>query len=108
MVDAHYPIQTRHAELVSASIHQPRPSVSEEKWTLKQVEGDGYWVTEATHLCGQTALFLGWRPNDFWNATPAELASVLYAITAQAESPPNATDLQKLMELFPDAPTGGE
>jgi hypothetical protein len=31
----------RHAELVSASIVQPHPWVEEEKWTLKQVQGDG-------------------------------------------------------------------
>jgi hypothetical protein len=31
----------RHAELVSASIAQPEPTVREEKWTLKQVQGDG-------------------------------------------------------------------
>jgi Acyclic terpene utilisation family protein AtuA len=40
-------ITSRHAELVSASIYQPQPSVDEEKWTLerqsrevKQVQGD--------------------------------------------------------------------
>ena len=31
----------RHAELVSASILPTAPSVPEEKWTLKQVQGDG-------------------------------------------------------------------
>jgi hypothetical protein len=31
----------RHAELVSASIRQPAMSVLLEKWTLKQVQGDG-------------------------------------------------------------------
>jgi hypothetical protein len=30
-----------HAELVSASIVPNRPKLSAEKWTLKQVEGDG-------------------------------------------------------------------
>ena len=38
----------RHAELVSASIVQPRPKSSEEKWTLKQVQGDGIENEELT------------------------------------------------------------
>ena len=32
----------RHAELVSASIVQHRPKGGDEKWTLKQVQGDGW------------------------------------------------------------------
>ena len=36
----HNSIQTRHAELVSATIVPPLPSVAVEKWTLKQVQGD--------------------------------------------------------------------
>jgi hypothetical protein len=56
----------------------------------------------AVRLCGQCALLLGWRPTEFWNATPAELACVLNAVTAQTEAPPDAHDLQTLMELFPD------
>lgn len=59
----------------------------------------------AQKLCGQCALLLGWRPAEFWDATPAELACVLAACAPQGEVPPDATDLQKLMELFPDAPT---
>ena len=56
-------------------------------------------------LCGQCALALGWKPTDFWNTTPAELACVLNAMTAQTDLPPDSGDLQKLMTLFPDAPT---
>jgi Phage tail assembly chaperone protein, TAC len=62
----------------------------------------------STQLCGQCALLLGWRPAEFWNATPAELACILNAMTQHAEAPPDTNDLQKLMELFPDAPTGGD
>lgn len=62
----------------------------------------------ALQLCGQCALLLGWRPDEFWGTTPAELACILNAMTAQTETPPDAGDLQKLMELFPDAPTGGD
>jgi Phage tail assembly chaperone protein, TAC len=62
----------------------------------------------AVQLCGQCALLLGWRPSEFWEATPAELACILDAVAAQVEAPPNTDDLTRLMELFPDAPTGGE
>ena len=31
----------RHAELVSASIAPHNPKLSADKWTLKQVQGDG-------------------------------------------------------------------
>jgi Phage tail assembly chaperone protein, TAC len=60
------------------------------------------FVDAAVQLCGQCALLLGWRPDEFWNATPAELCCVLRAMTEQSETPPDADDLHKLMELFPD------
>lgn len=62
----------------------------------------------ATQLCGQCALLLGWRPAEFWNATPAELASILDVMTPRKDVPPDAKDMQLLMELFPDTPTGGD
>jgi Phage tail assembly chaperone protein, TAC len=69
--------------------------------------GRGDLAAIARQLAGQTALLLGWRPDDFWNATPAELAAILSAFTPEAEAADNAT-LTQLMELFPDAPTGGD
>jgi len=56
----------------------------------------------ATQLCGQCAMLLGWRPAEFWDATPAELSCVLNAVAAQSETPPGRDDIQKLMEAFPD------
>lgn len=38
----------------------------------------------AAHLCGLAARALGWRPSEFWNATPAELAASLGIGTATA------------------------
>ena len=72
---------------------------------LKQVQHDGRFANAATQLCGQCAVLLGWRPHEFWHATPAELACVLAAYAPREEAPPDAVALQKLMELFPDAPT---
>ena len=75
---------------------------------LKQVQHDGGFANAALKLCGQCALLFGWRPHEFWDATPAELACVLAAYAPRDETLPNAADLQKLREMYPDAPTGGE
>lgn len=37
------------------------------------------FAASARLLAGQTALLLGWRPPDFWAATPAELAAIFAA-----------------------------
>jgi uncharacterized phage protein (TIGR02216 family) len=65
------------------------------------------FAASATQLAGQTALLLGWRPDDFWNATPAELAAILAAVTPTGDAADGAT-LHQLMQVFPDAPSGGE
>lgn len=55
----------------------------------------------AARLCGAAAMLLGWRPGEFWDATPAELASVLGPLTAEADGPDSAT-LEELRRRFPD------
>ena len=69
---------------------------------LKQVQHDGTWANAAFQLCSQCALLLGWRPAEFWDATPAELACVLAAFAPHEKAPPDAADLRKLMEMYPD------
>jgi uncharacterized phage protein (TIGR02216 family) len=59
------------------------------------------FAASASQLAGQTALLLGWRPDDFWNATPAELAAILAAVSPTGDAADGATLLQ-MMELFPD------
>jgi uncharacterized phage protein (TIGR02216 family) len=54
----------------------------------------------ASRLCHVAAVMLGWRPNEFWNATPAELALVLVA-PAEAQGPDGAT-IEALKQRFPD------
>ncbi len=46
------------------------------------------------------ALALGWRPAEFWAATPAELVTAL-GLDA-AERPADGSLLKGLMERFPD------
>jgi Phage tail assembly chaperone protein, TAC len=56
----------------------------------------------ATLLCGQCAVVLGWRPHEFWDATPAELACVLRALMPQSDDPADSSLVARMMELFPD------
>lgn len=60
----------------------------------------------AAQLAGRTALTLGWRPDDFWNATPAELLGILQAIAGDDDAPPSADIMHQLMTRFPDSPSG--
>lgn len=53
--------------------------------------------TGALRLSGLAARMLGWRPHEFWAATPAELAAMLTPFDAGAR-PLDRTDLTRLME----------
>lgn len=50
----------------------------------------------AARLAGLAGRALGWRPSEFWGATPAELAAIL----APPETPAGLgrADLDRLME----------
>ncbi len=41
---------------------------------------------------------LGWLPDQFWAATPAELASVLSPYAATSDQPLARSELNRLME----------
>ena len=56
----------------------------------------------AGRLAGLCGVLVGWTPQVFWTATPAELACVLRALAPQGESPPTSCDLERLKEQFPD------
>ena len=53
-------------------------------------------------LAGMAGALLGWHPDEFWKATPAELAAVLSALSGEASTPAAPVDLKRLMEMFPD------
>ena len=58
----------------------------------------GTFAETARELAGQTALLLGWRPPDFWAATPAELAAI-FAVQASIAPPSLSREhLTKLLE----------
>ncbi|HTM96683.1 MAG TPA: phage tail assembly chaperone [Croceibacterium sp.] len=56
----------------------------------------------ALRLAGLTARALGWRPDDFWNATPAELAAILAPEANEDVTPLGREELARLMEKFRD------
>lgn len=55
----------------------------------------------AVRLCGASSLLLGWRPDEFWNATPTELAIAMQISGALGEAPDQAT-IEQLRRQFPD------
>lgn len=63
------------------------------------------FMETARRLAGQAGLLLGWRPDEFWRATPDELETALAALTAAmpAEAPPpTRAVIDRLKEMHPD------
>lgn len=55
------------------------------------------FAESAQRLAGLAARALGWRPHEFWAATPAELALSL-APPERADTPLDRAGLNRLME----------
>lgn len=55
----------------------------------------------AAQLCSVACQLLGWRPDEFWNATPAELVLALRPPVAPVDAPDRAT-IEALRRRFPD------
>lgn len=56
----------------------------------------------AARLAGLAGVLIGWRPQDFWSATPAELGAVIAAMRGEGEAGVDAEALARLKELYPD------
>ena len=52
----------------------------------------------AARLAGLIPRMLGWRPDDFWNATPTELAAILASSEPAAAQPLSRTEFEHLLE----------
>lgn len=63
--------------------------------------GAGNFEAAAVRLAGMAGALLGWRADEFWNATPAELGTVIGAL-APEEMRASADDLARLMRMYPD------
>jgi len=61
------------------------------------------FAESAARLAGFAGAVLGWRPGEFWVATPAELTAVVRALAGDhAAPPPDAATIARLKEMFPD------
>lgn len=60
------------------------------------------WAEAAAHLAGLSAALLGWRPDEFWNATPAELATIIAAFSPEQGDAADGALIARLKEQFPD------
>lgn len=60
------------------------------------------FIEAASRLAGVAGALLGWGPDAFWRATPAELATVLRALARDDCTPASTADLGRLKEMFPD------
>ena len=57
----------------------------------------------AVRLAGFAGAFLGWTPDAFWRATPAELGAVVMALRGEGGlDPPDGATMAKLREAYPD------
>lgn len=57
----------------------------------------GLFGADALRISGLAARLLGWRPDEFWAATPAELAATLAPFDPDPR-PLGRDDLSRLME----------
>jgi uncharacterized phage protein (TIGR02216 family) len=64
---------------------------------LRQAQ-DERFADGARRLAGLVPRVLGWRPGEFWNATPAELAAILAAGEEPGGEPLGRAEMTALME----------
>lgn len=55
----------------------------------------------AAQLWGAASILLGWRPDEFWSATPAELMGALQGPAADTDVP-DGDLIADLRRRFPD------
>lgn len=66
------------------------------------------FAAAARRLAGLAGAGLGWPPDQFWAATPADLAAVVGVLTGEgAPAPPDAATVARLKEAFPDVDDDG-
>jgi len=58
----------------------------------------------SVRLAGLAGAALGWGPEVFWRATPAELGAVVAVLSGggNAVVPPDAATIARMQEAFPD------
>lgn len=58
----------------------------------------------AARLAGMAGAMLGWRPDEFWRATPVELGVIFAALAPEAGEgvPLDRAMMASMQEMFPD------
>lgn len=59
--------------------------------------GDSF-ASGASRLAGLSTRLFGWTPDQFWAATPAELATILTPESPTGEEPLTRSELDRMME----------
>ncbi len=59
------------------------------------------FAAAALRAAHAAAALLGWRPAEFWAATPAELRTAL-GLDLGSDAPADGTLLKRMMEAHPD------
>ncbi|MEH3035795.1 MAG: phage tail assembly chaperone [Sphingomonas adhaesiva] len=60
------------------------------------------FADRAARLAGLAGVAFGWRPDEFWCATPDELAALVAALAPEEATPPDAGLIARMQEAFPD------
>ena len=74
----------------------------DDAWDDGRDEDAATFAAVAVRLAGLAGAVFGWRPGEFWDATPDELAALLAAIVPEAAAPPDAGMIARLREAYPD------
>ena len=69
------------------------------------MSGDSF-AGAAVRLAGFAGAVLGWRPGEFWAATPAELGAVVDAMRGEGDML-GGDDVERLKRMLGDCPSTG-
>jgi hypothetical protein len=86
--------------VVSLSNHEsapPRQFVLRQAQDERNLDAETFSVG-AARLGGLIPRLLGWRPGDFWDATPAELAAILESCQPAGADPLSRSEFEHLLE----------
>lgn len=73
----------------------------------EEAAAQGCFAPVALRLSGLAGWHLGWSADRFWQATPAEMESIVRVMLGTEEggagaAPPSRASIARLQEMFPD------
>lgn len=70
---------------------------------MSETAGSPRFADNAARIFGQCALLLGWRPDEFWAATPAEVAAIQTALRGPEQAAGvSRAEIDRLMQIEND------